>query len=284
MKIVVLGSTGMAGHVISQYFQERGHTVYRTSRSEKNTQYSAGIDVTDFVALGLWLDDIEPEVVINCVGLLQRACDDRPDLGVLINAYMPHWLERKYADTQTRVIQLSTDCVFSGGRGNYREDDVTDGTTVYDRAKALGELKNGKDLTFRMSIIGPDIDPKGIGLFNWFMMQSGQIQGYTKAIWNGVTTIELAKAIEQALQDGLTGLYHLVPNGRIDKCSLLGLFQSTFSRDDITVLPVDGWTLDKTLLNGRNDFAYAVEEYPKQIADMRDWVERHRELYPHYFR
>src|SRR5699024_1115052 len=108
---------------------------------------------------------------------------------------------------KTKIIHMSTDCVFSGKIGNYKEDSLRDGETFYDRSKALGELDNQKDLTFRNSIIGPDINENGIGLFNWFMKQEGSINGYSKAIWTGVTTLTLAKAMDSALKEDLVGIY-----------------------------------------------------------------------------
>ncbi len=283
MKIAVLGSTGMAGHVVAQYLQEQGHQVYRASRSERSGRYCTAIDVTDFPALERWLDSVNPDILVNCIGLLQKTCDDRPDLAVLVNSYIPHRLEHKFATTSTRIIHLSTDCVFSGSRGGYREDDLTDGTTMYDRSKALGELKNNKDLTFRMSILGPDIDPKGIGLFNWFMSQRGKVQGWSKSIWNGVTTVELARAIHAAIQLGLTGLYQLVPQAEtIDKCSLLELFQELFGKTDISILRVDGLHQDKSLVCTRTDFSFQIRSYREQITDMKAWVDAHPNLYPHY--
>lgn len=284
MKIAVLGSTGMAGHVVSQYLTERGHLVFRASRSEENTDTSASIDITDFVVLSAWLNSIGPDVVINCVGLLQRACEEHPDQAILVNSYLPHWLEQRYAAGKTKVIHLSTDCVFSGKRGGYREGDTPDGETTYDRSKAMGELCNGKDLTFRMSILGPDIDPRGIGLFNWFMSQRGMIQGYSKTIWNGVTTIELARAIEAAITQNLKGLYHLVQPSPIDKCSLLELIQEVFDYKELSIERVDGPLLNKSLINTRDDFDFEVRDYLHQIADMRAWIEGHKSLYPHYFR
>lgn len=283
MKVVVLGSTGMAGNVISQYLSERGYEVYRSSRSEKPGKYSKAIDVTNFEALEAWLDEVNPDIVINCVGLLEKACANRPDLGVLMNSYLPHRLEAKYKESNTRIIHLSTDCVFSGARGAYREDDVTDGASVYDRSKALGELKNDKDLTFRMSIIGPDIDPNGIGLFNWFMSQKGTIQGWSKAIWNGISTVELARGIDEAIRQNLSGLYQLVPNETISKFELLKLFRKIFKRDDIVIEKVDGLDANKTLLCTRTDFDFKVKSYPEQIEDMKEWIYAHASLYPHYF-
>lgn len=153
---------------------------------------------------------------------------------------------------------------------------------MYDRSKALGEIVNDKDLTFRMSIIGPDIDPQGIGLFNWFMKQTGTIQGYGKAIWNGVTTIELSRAIVAALQQNLTGLYHLIQLIPIDKCSLLELFANTFQRSHISIQRTNDVQINKSLINTRKDFSFVVKDYETQILDMRRWIIDHQKLYPHY--
>lgn len=283
MKVVVLGSTGMAGNVISQYLFERGYEVYRSSRSEKPGKYSKPLDATNFEALEAWLDEVNPDILINCVGLLEKACANRPDLGVLMNSYLPHRLEVRYKTGRTRIIHLSTDCVFSGAKGSYREDDVTDGASVYDRSKALGELKNDKDLTFRMSIIGPDIDPNGIGLFNWFMSQKGTVPGWSKAIWNGISTVELARGIDAAIRQNLSGLYQLVPNETISKFELLRLFKEKFDRTDITIEKTDGIVRNKTLLCTRKDFNFPVKSYPEQIEDMKEWVYKHSSMYPHYF-
>lgn len=282
MRVVVLGSTGMAGHVIAQYLEEHGNEIFRISRSEQPGEHSASIDVTDFAALSAYLDQVKPDGVINCIGLLQKACETRFDLGVLINSYLPHWLEQKYANTAVKVIHLSTDCVFSGTAGGYYENSLPDGTTPYDRTKALGEINNGKDLTFRMSIIGPDIDPEGTGLFNWFMKQTGKINGFGKVYWNGITTIELARAIDGALREQIAGLYHLVPVQGIDKCSLLTLFQKSFGKRDVTICRIEEPVVDKTLVNTRKDFDFVVRDYTTQVEDMRAWVERHCALYPHY--
>jgi dTDP-4-dehydrorhamnose reductase len=281
-KVVVLGSTGMAGHVVALYLEEQGYDVYRASRSQEINTKSISLDVCDFLLTERWLDQVNPDIVINCIGLLQRASQEQPNRAVLINSYLPHWLESKYAVSKTRVIHLSTDCVFSGKRGNYKENDFQDGDTLYDRSKALGEINNDKDLTLRMSIIGPDIDPAGTGLFNWFMKQSGTVGGYTKVIWNGITTIELSRAIDAAISKGLKGLYQLVPLETIDKYSLLCLFQNVFNKNDVYISKDEIVVLNKSLLNTRRDFDYTVKGYREQIEDMKTWVENHKRLYPHY--
>lgn len=282
MKIAVLGSTGMAGHMVSLYLEEAGHIVYRASRSERNTLTSRTVDAADPAALRAWLEEVRPDGVVNCIGLLQRACEARPDRAVLLNAYIPHYLESLFSQERTKVIHLSTDCVFSGSKGGYAENALPDGRTMYDRSKALGELNNRKDLTLRMSIIGPDTDPGGTGLLNWFMAQKGEIQGYSKTLWNGVTTLELAKAVEWALRAEVAGLYHLVPAVAMDKYSLLRLFQQTFQKEDVQISRIDGPQLDKTLVNTRTDFGFQVGSYPAQLEELKQWMQAHRELYPHY--
>lgn len=282
MKIAVLGSTGMAGHMVSLYLEEAGHMVYRASRSERNTLTSRTVDAADPAALRAWLEEVRPDGVVNCIGLLQRACEARPDRAVLLNAYIPHYLESLFSQERTKVIHLSTDCVFSGSKGGYAENALPDGRTMYDRSKALGELNNRKDLTLRMSIIGPDTDPGGTGLLNWFMAQKGELQGYSKTLWNGVTTLELAKAVEWALRTEVAGLYHLVPAVAMDKYSLLRLFQQTFQKEDVQISRIDGPQLDKTLVNTRTDFGFQVGSYPAQLEELKQWMQAHRELYPHY--
>jgi dTDP-4-dehydrorhamnose reductase len=281
-KIVVLGGTGMAGHVVATFLAEENFDVYSASKSAKDTSRSKTVDIADFstfAALGNWLDEICPEVVVNCIGILQRISNERPDIAILVNSYLPHWIERRYNNSTVRLIHLSTDCVFSGTRGGYKEDDLRDGNTFYDRSKALGEVINGKDLTFRMSIIGPDRHENGTGLFNWFMKQQGLICGYTKALWNGVTTIELARAIKAAIEQNLSGLYHLVPQETIDKYHLLLLIKGVFNRDDITVEPFNDLVVDKTLVNTRTDFDFRVLPYNQQIEDMRIWINKHKNYY-----
>lgn len=135
-----------------------------------------------------------------------------------------------------------------------------------------------------MSIIGPDMNEGGVGLFNWFCKQKGEIFGYKNVIWNGITTVELAKAIKEAIDQNLTGLYHLVPKTSISKCDLLHLFKKTFGRKDINIKPKAGNASNKTLFNSRTDFNFEVANYEVMIDEMRDWINAHKTLYEHYGR
>lgn len=282
MNIVVLGSTGMAGHMVARYIEMQGNTVYRVSRSENNSLYSKAIDVLETPEMLKYIDSVNADIIVNCIGLLQKSCEARPDLAIYINSYFPHLLEEHFKNSSTKIIHLSTDCVFSGLRGGYVEDDIPDGRTMYDRSKALGEINNNKDLTFRMSIIGPDPDLKGSGLFNWFMQQTGTINGYANVIWNGITTLELAEAITAAIHTDLTGIYQLVPNDAISKYQLLLLIKNSFGRD-VMINRDSSVIANKSLKNTRTDFVYRVKSYPEQIQNLKLWIEKNQDLYPQFY-
>ncbi|HRN97000.1 MAG TPA: sugar nucleotide-binding protein [Candidatus Saccharibacteria bacterium] len=282
MKILVLGAGGMAGHVVATYLANKRHDVHTLSAKNKLNDSTTLLDVTNQAKLELFLVNNTFDIVINCVGLLVKQSDERKDLASYLNGFLPHYLENFYKDMSTKIIHLSTDCVFSGRNAPYYENSPYDGELFYDRSKALGEIVNSKDLTFRMSIIGPDIHPNGIGLFNWFYAQKGQINGYTDAIWNGITTIELAKGINAAIAQNLVGLYHLVPNVNISKYDLLKLFKQTFNKNDLIINPDPTVSFDKTLVNTRNDFDFDVSTYEDMIEEMQEWINNHKTLYGHY--
>lgn len=282
MKILVLGAAGMAGHIISIYLSEKGHDVTGyTTRPISFCKFIVG-NAEDTWALKKILLEYNYDAVINCIGLLNQFADCNPSSAIFINSYLPHFIVEVLKDTPTRFVQMSTDCVFAGNTGPYYEDSLQDGRTFYDRTKALGEVNDGKNLTFRNSIIGPDIKENGIGLFNWFMKQSGTVNGFIGAIWTGVTTLTLAKAMEKALEVNLTGLYNLVNNESINKYELLKLFNKYFRNDELTILPSDKLKLDKTLKCTRSDFDFVVPSYEQMIIEMKEWVNTHKELYPNY--
>lgn len=282
MKVLVMGASGMAGHVVATHLAEKGYVVSTVSGSNRLNETTTLIDATDTAALHEYLENNTFDIVVNCIGILIQQSEARKDLAAYLNGYLPHFLERFYRESSTRVIHLSTDCVFSGKHAPYHEDSPYDGETYYDRSKALGEIINDKDLTFRMSIIGPDMQKGGVGLFNWFYAQTGKIKGYQKSIWNGITTITLAKGIDAAITQNLAGLYHLVPSGNISKYDLLKLLASVFNRDDITVTPEASTISDKTLVNTRTDFTYSVPSYEVMLAEMKQWIKDHPDLYAHY--
>lgn len=273
----------MAGHLISLYFKELGYEVVGFARSASRLLDNTIIgDASDMVLIKRIVEGGDYDAVINCIGLLNQFAENNKAMAVLLNGYLPHYLADITKSSKTKIIHMSTDCVFAGNDGPYREDSFPNGKTFYDRSKAIGEINNGKDLTFRNSIVGPDIKATGIGLFNWFMKQEGPINGFTDAIWTGVTTLTLAKAMEQALKENLTGLYNLVNNESINKFDLCSLFNKYFRDGEVVINPDDKLQLDKTLRCTRTDFSFIVPSYEQQIKEMREWVDAHRELYPHY--
>ena len=282
MHFLILGATGMAGHLISLYLKERGHTVVGFSRRGVPflDQQVIG-DVRDEALLRESLEEADFDVVVNCVGVLNKAAETNPDAAWL-NGELPHALARMTEGTPTRVFHMSTDCVFAGNTGPYTEASVPDGASAYDRTKSAGELRDSKNLTFRNSIVGPDMSPRGIGLLNWFMQQPGPVKGFTGAIWTGLTTLELAKAMEHEAGEGAHGLVNMVPEGPISKYDLLLLFNRELRGGSVEVVPDAGLQLDKTLVRTNFNPTYRPKPYQEQVREMAGWVRAHKELYPHY--
>ena len=283
IRFLVLGATGMAGHTITLYLKEKGHDV--TAFSKNPFPYCKNIngDAMDKQLIISMLRDHNYDVVINCIGILNQECDRHHSAAVYLNSYLPHLIADTLEGTNTKLIHMSTDCVFSGKSGPYSESSFRDGENFYDRTKALGEVEDDKNLTFRNSIIGPDMKENGIGLFNWFMKQSETINGYTKAIWTGVTTLTLAKAMERAAVENLTGIYNLVNNEFISKFDLLVLFNKYIRNGEITIEQSDAVNLNKSLVNNRKDFSFEVPSYDRMVMEMKEWIYSHKDLYPHYF-
>ena len=224
----------------------------------------------------------EFDTVINCIGLLNQFAEKNKAGAVFLNAFFPHYLAQITEGTEIQVIHMSTDCVFSGGRGQYTEDDLRDGTTFYDRSKALGELEDDRNLTLRNSIVGPDINPKGIGLMNWFMQQKEEVNGYTSAMWTGQTTLQLAKTMEAAAKERAHGLYNAVPNFSISKYELLCLFNKHIRTEKVNIIPIEKMFVDKSLKRTRWEFDYKIPTYEYMIIELAEWMRSHKELYPHY--
>ena len=217
MKFLVLGALGMAGHTISLYLKEQGHDVIGFGLQKSALVETIVGDAKDEQLLRKTISNGDFDFVINAIGLLNQTAEDHKADAVYLNSYLPHFLADITSGTNTQIIHMSTDCVFSGKKGNYTESDFCDGETFYDRTKAMGELFDNKNITLRNSIIGPDINETGIGLFNWFMKQSGPINGFSKVMWTGLTTLQLAKVMEAAATSKATGLYNMVYKENISK-------------------------------------------------------------------
>lgn len=276
MRILVLGKTGMLGHVVETYLSEKGYDVVGTSRKDEKYPFDADKNMESVEKI---IEEVKPEVVINCIGSLNQACEDNKPMAVRLNSLLPHYLDSMSEKHHYYLIHVSTDCVFEGTIGKYDENAYPDARSFYGRSKALGEIKNDKNVTLRTSIVGPDNNPKGIGLFQWFMNQEKEVGGYTRVIWTGVTTIELAKQIEVAIQKHLTGLQHVVNNDFIPKKDLLELFKNHFEKD-INIVENDKVESQKTLIRTDLSYPFQIPSYDEMVREMREWVDNHEEFYP----
>lgn len=283
MKFLVLGCNGMAGHMISIYLKKQGYEVDGFARAESKYVNTIAGDAKDTELLKSIIEKGRYRAIVNCIGLLNRFAENDHEAAVYLNSYFPQFLAKTTEASDTQVIHISTDCVFSGSRGGYAESDFPDGELFYDRSKALGELNNEKDVTFRMSIIGPDINKDGIGLINWFMQQKGSVKGYKNAMWTGQTTLQLAKTIENAAIQRVHGLYNMVPEESINKYDMLVLFNRYLRKTQIEIEPEENFRIDKSLKRTNYElFSYKIPGYEWQIKELGEWMRKHKEMYPHY--
>ena len=275
MKIMILGSSGMAGNMISSYF--KNHSRYEIINVARNSKLSPAkhyINIEhDLHLLKQIILNEAPFVIINCIGLLVKDSNDNPERAIYINSYFPHWLESITKSTNTKIIHISTDCVFDGRKGFYSEKDIPNETNWYGRSKALGELNNYKDLTIRTSIIGTELKENGSGLLEWALRQKETVNGYSNCFWNGVTTFELAKFIDYMLlcKPDISGIYHLTTPNRISKADLLELIYKTHY-GHVKVNPIANPVIDKTLVNTRSsELKYITPDYIAQLRNLYDF-------------
>ena len=281
VKILILDSTGMAGHVISQYMKDLNkYQIYEIVSDVSLYNHINYLDVYDRNLLYQKIKNINPDFIINCLRLLIEESEENQAKALYYNSYIPHYLSEIGKEIDSKVIQLSTDCVFSGKKGSYHENDFKDGETVYARTKAFGELLNDRDLTIRTSFIGPNIYGRNEELFHWFLKQKGEINGFSKAYWTGITTLELAKSIERLLSLNECGIYHLVPDNKISKYDLLTLIKSIWGKNDVIVKKQEKFIVDKSLIDNRN--LIKVNNYYNMFKDLFFWMQNKKELYNDY--
>jgi dTDP-4-dehydrorhamnose reductase len=267
MKVTVVGSNGMAGHVIVKYLQQQGHDVDAVDR--------ARLDVENPISVMAFFDSLNTEFVVNSIGLLVAPSIARPDRAVTINSWWPHYLAHRLENQATRLIHLSTDCVFDGSQGSYNERDLHTETNAYGSSKSLGEVNNAKDITMRMSIIGPELKA-GTGLLNWAITNSAhELPGWDNAWWNGITTLQLAKSINHWIADPkATGIYHVVDNhARISKYQLLCEINDVYQLNKIIVRTQGPKSLDKTLKDTRKEIDWQIPNYHSQLRELRAWYQ-----------
>ena len=284
-KVLVLGATGLIGHQVFNYLKSTGqYELYNFSFRRKLQDDTIILDARNEEKYLEKIRDIAPDFIVNCVGILISGANKNPENAIFLNAYFPHRLARFADEINSKLIHLSTDCVFSGKKHTaYIEIDNKDGSGIYSKTKGIGEVINDNHLTLRTSVVGPELKSDGEELFHWFMGQSGNISGYTKAIWSGVTTIELGKAIECSIRKNITGLHHITNNSFISKYDLLTLFRKHMKKD-IQICPVDGIKSNKSFCDTRGLLDYKIPSYDQMISEMAQLIFSQRFLYHQYQR
>lgn len=277
-KILILGAAGMAGHVIYNYFTNIGdYEVFGSVNQESFNEIKLKINISDLDQVKNAIENIKPDIIINCIGMLIRSSKRYPDKTIYANSFFPHYLARLSSKYSFKLIHISTDCVFSGKSGAYTEDSFKDATDLYGLSKSLGEINDDHNLTIRTSIIGPEIKKDGEGLFHWFMSQKGEVSGYKSNFWSGVTTLELAKFIYWQIKNPEIGIIHLTNNQKISKFELLTLINEIHQMG-MSINSDKDYVCDKSFLNTKMR-EYKVESYEKMLSEQKEFIDKHSFLY-----
>ena len=276
--IVVLGGDGMLGHKIFERLRRSARTVatVRGGPPEKvellaGADVIRGVDLMDFQAAEELLAELRPKFVINCAGIIKQRADAGNAVRCLtINALLPHRLAEWSAGWDGRLIHFSTDCVFSGRHGGYREDDESDATDLYGRSKFLGEVRAPNAVTLRTSMIGRELARHG-SLLDWFLGQNhGRVRGFRRVIYSGVTTIHLAELVERMIchHANLSGLYQVV-SAAISKYELLERIRDGYGLD-VEIEPDDREVSDRSMRGDRLEAAigYQAPAWTELIAQL----------------
>jgi dTDP-4-dehydrorhamnose reductase len=280
-KVLVLGASGMLGNTALRLFsQSEGFSVAGTVRSgraarllpdELRPLLIEGVDVEQFDSLARSIELARPDVVINCIGVVKQLAEaDDPLTALPLNSLLPHRLARLCSLAGARLIHISTDCVFSGAKGGYAENDFPDANDLYGRSKYLGEVDYPNAITLRTSIIGHELDGAR-SLLCWFLAQSGSVHGYTRAVFSGLPTVELARVVRDFVLPNpeLRGLYH-VSAPAINKYDLLRLVAAAYGKT-IEITPFDQLVIDRSLDSTRFRAAtgYAPAAWPELVQRMQ---------------
>ena len=280
MKVLVLGASGMIGSAMFRVLSQNNEwDVWATLRADASKRFFeetladkliAGVDVEKHDALVRVFAHLRPDVVVNCIGLTKhhKTADD-PILAIPVNTLLPHRLAELCAIGRSRLVHISTDCVFSGARGSYTEGDPADANDVYGKAKFLGEVNYSHAITLRTSTIGHELH-SAYGLLEWFLSQQGSCKGFSRAIFSGLPNTEFARVVRDLVitRPDLHGLYH-VGADPIAKFELLKLIATVYGKQ-IDIVQDDEFMIDRSLNSERFKQAtgYSAPSWPELIHSM----------------
>ena len=280
-RILVIGANGMLGGSVFRYltrnpkFQVLGTVRSPVAKDALMRQgfdnIVSNLDVVDLSGVASVIREFEPDYVLNCVGVIKQLDQAKSPIALVrLNSLFPHQLAQECEQAGAKLIHFSTDCVFSGKVGGYHESDVPDAADLYGRSKLLGEIAYGPNLTLRTSIIGHELS-SAHSLVDWFLSQSGQVNGYRRAVFSGLPTVCVAEFLEKyVFGTRLRGLLHLA-SSPIDKYSLLSLINDAYSLEK-DIVPFDEFEIDRSLsstsLTAATDFKCPA--WPELIKKMRE--------------
>ena len=278
--ILIIGATGLIGNIMFRYFSSNSnYKVYGSIRdnndiglfsSQIGTSLISGVSASDYQKWHNIFNEIKPNIAINCLGITKHLSGGiEPLISIPINAYFPHFLNSICIRYNTRLIHISSDCVFSGARGDYIEEDVTDANDIYGRTKAIGEVVDSTAITLRTSTIGHELK-NSFGLLEWFLGQKNYCKGYKNVFFSGVPTIELARIIDEYVicNPELKGLYH-VGAAKISKFDLLNKIAQQYGKK-IEIIPEYSFRLDRSINSERfySATGYRPASWDKLIRNM----------------
>ena len=278
--VLVLGASGMLGNAVLRFLGKDARLrvigSVRTPASkallpkELQSAILTGVDIENADSLIELFGRVQPDVVINCVGVVKQLAEaEDPLRAIPINSLLPHRLARLCAVRGARLIHISTDCVFAGTKGMYREEDPSDAKDLYGRSKYLGEVDCAPAVTLRTSIIGPELN-SAHGLLCWFLAQSSRVKGFRRAIFSGLPTVELARVIGEFVipQAQVRGLYHIA-SAPISKYELLRLIASIYGKT-IEIDPDESVVIDRSLDSSRfrEITGYVAPAWPQLVRAM----------------
>lgn len=278
MRVLVLGADGMLGHRLVRTLFGR-HDVCATTRAAGPPPF-AGLDARDASALERVFDAARPAAVVNAIGLVKQRPEAADTVAAIeVNALLPHRLAALCRERAVRLVHVSTDCVFSGRRGGYREEDEPDPVDTYGRTKLIGEVTDAPAVTLRTSLVG--LERRGArGLVEWFLSRTGEVHVYTRARFSGLTTAEAARVVARILETGspASGLWH-VASAPITKAELLSGLLGRLARTDVRLVEDDSVVIDRTLDGSRfaAETGYKAPHWPEMLDELAEAIRERQE-------
>ena len=257
-KVLILGSTGMLGHMVHHFLDStKSYDLFNLSFKNKLNSKTIILDVTNQKKLLNKIKEIDPDIIINCIGVLIRGSKENTKNAIYINAYIPQLLKEICSSINCKLIHISTDCVFSGESGSYSENSVKDASD-------------------------PEIKKNGEGLMHWLLNQSGKVEGFKNVYWNGITTLELSKIINFSIEKNITGLWNCSSQSLISKYELLRIIVNCYNLTHIDLIENLEIKSNKSLISIRG-ISYKIPDYSIMINELKLYMDINKKTYDYKF-